>query len=371
MTREKALRTPEQVMRRNRTIRYWIFGSILLACAVLGPLLLRTPKQKSLPCFFGECDYFVPLRITAFSDANIPEVEIQIEDKTVLAKLDLGWDGGIALPTGMLSTLCNKTFVRRNSFFGIRGRTYESDIYELPEIRVGKMKVFPMRVEEESKEFTTDGVLEKGDERILEGRVGRAGWRVFRAFNLLLDCAHSTLIACDSLDTLRQNGYSVDLFAEAPLLLDRDSIDFEAMTERGPLRCVLDTGATWNFLNRDLDHQIQDHRSIDLDHLDGQPPEFNPHNEDLLSFNTNEGWDAKMFCVGERDFGSVYFLKMRSPLNFDAIIGMEFIESHLIFIDFRNQKIYFAPLPEERSSLVGLYHSIIKGGRKLMTRFTP
>ena len=53
-------------------------------------------------------------------------------------------------------------------------------------------------------------------------------------------------------------------------------------------------------------------------------------------------------------------MKMKSPLDLDAIIGMEFIEQHLIFIDFRKEKIYFSKLPEERSPLVRAYDFLEK-----------
>ena len=118
---------------------------------------------------------------------------------------------------------------------------------------------------------------------------------------------------------------------------------------------MLDTGATWNLLNKDIQNQNQSHRIIDLDHLNEEAPVFNLENENLLSFNPEDRWDAKTFQINGNEFGPVNFIKMKSPLGLDAIIGMEFIDNHLIFIDFRNEKIYFSKLPEERSLLVRAY----------------
>ena len=123
-------------------------------------------------------------------------------------------------------------------------------------------------------------------------------------------------------------------------------------TEAGPLRCVLDTGSTWNLLNKDLQDQSLDHRQIDLDHIHEKRPILNTENENLLTLNPEDCWDAKTFQINGKEFGPVDFMKMKSPLGLDAIIGMEFIEQHLIFIDFRNEKIYFSKLPEERSPLI-------------------
>ena len=329
-----------------------------MSCVLLGYLLLRTPEHinfLALPWFINDKSHFVPLAISGFSSGNIPQIEIKIEAKTIKSKVDLGWDGGIVLPKEVLHSLRRKSFIKKKSFFGMRGKSYESDIYELPDIQIGEMTIFPMWAEEKNDEFVKDGILTKGTEEIPEEHLGKAGWRVFKPFNLLLDCDHSIIIICDSLATAKQQGYPIDGFIEAPLLLDRDSIDFEVITEAGPLRCMLDTGSTWNLLNKKLQNPNHDHRLIDLDHLNGKPPEFNLQNEDLLSFNTKDHWETKIFQINKTEFGAMDFLKIQSPLGLDAIIGMEFIDEHLIFIDFRNEKIYFSKLPEERSPLVRAY----------------
>lgn len=357
MIKEKDLQRLVRVMRINK---YWlIILSVLLSC--VSYFLLRAPEYKNaleFLGFFDENHHFIPLRISRFSSGNIPEIEMQIEDKTIPSKVDLGWEGGVVLPVGMIDTLKNKSFLKKKAFFGIRGKSYESNIYELPNIRIGKMKFFSMWAEEESDAFVRDGVLKKGEREGLEEPLGRIGWCLFKSFNLLLDCDHCVMVMCDSLATARQQGYFVDAFVEAPLLLDRGTIDFEVMTEAGLLRCMLDTGSTWNILNKDLSNLGQEYGLIDLDHLNGKPPEFNPTNEDLLVFNPEDEWKTKIFQISGIEFGPLDFVKIQSPLGLDAIIGMEFIDNHLIFIDFRNEKIYFSKLPEERSLFKRAYDSI-------------
>jgi hypothetical protein len=249
----------------------------------------------------------------------------------------------------MIAALKNKQFIKKDLFFGVRGRTYESDVYELPKIRIGELSIFPVPAAEESSEFLKDATLKQKEGERSSDDSGKLGLYVFKSFNLLLDCAHFFLAACDSLDTLRKQGCSISTFVEAPLLLDRHSIDFEVMTQAGPLRCMLDTGCTGNMLNKNVEASDQDHMLIDLAHLHGKPPEFNPENKDLLVCNLEDEWEADPFQINGTEFGPVSFVKMQSPLGLDAVLGMEFIEDHLIFIDFSNKKIYFAKLPEERS----------------------
>lgn len=345
-------------MKTNKKTKRQALIAISLICGILSCFLFQKPFFKGpekAAGFFNEKNYFVPLKISAFSRANIPQLDVEIENKNISTKLDLGWGGGIRVPPEIFQTLKNKSFIRKEDSFGLRGKTYECSIYEVPEIHIGKMKIFPMRIAEENLEFVEDGILKKGERDIPEDSLGRLGWYVFAPFNVLIDCDHYAIVICDSLKTLEQQGYPIKTFTEAPLLLDRDSIDFEALTEAGPLRCVLDTGATWNLLNKDLQKQAQDHRHIDLDHTHGRLHEFNPENEDLLVFNTEERWETKTFQVSGQEFGPVNFVRMQSPVGLDAVLGMEFIDNHLIFIDFQNKKIYFSKLPEERSFLNRVY----------------
>lgn len=335
-----------------------VFVVALCICGVVGFYLLRTPYYRNLlemPGFFNEESHFVPLKISGFSRCNSPQIEVAIENHVIVSDIDLGWRGGVALPPTTLHHLHNKKYIGRYPFSGLRGKIYESDFYELPKIHIGKMKIFPMIAKEENLEFLEDSILKKGDQEISAKDIGRVGWHVFRPFNVLLDCKHSVIVMCDSLATLKEQGFPIDSFIEAPLLLDRDSIDFTVITEAGPLRCMLDTGSTWNLLNIDLQNQNQDHRIIRLDHVHEKAQKFNLQNENLLVFNLEDRWKVKTFQINGNEFGPVNFIKMKSPLDLDAIVGMEFIGNHLIFIDFRNEKIYFSKLPEERSLLVRAY----------------
>ena len=353
---EEQLLVLKQDMINRRSL--WSFIAALCICILAGFYLLRNPSYRNLlevPGFFNEKSHFVPLKISGFSRCNGPQIEVTIENYVILSEIDLGWRGGIALPPTTLNNLRNKTFIGRYPFCGLKGKIYESDVYELPQIQIGKMKIFPMKAKEENLEFVEDSILKNGNQDIPEKDQGRVGWHIFKSFNVLFDCEHSAVVMCDSLATLKEQGFPIDSFVEAPLLLDRDSIDFIVITEAGPLRCMLDTGSTWNLLNKDLQNQNQAHRIIDLDHIDREAPIFNLKNENLLAFNLEDCWDAKTFQINGNEFGPVNFVKMKSPLGLDAIIGMEFIDNHLIFIDFRNEKIYFSKLPEERSLLSRAY----------------
>ncbi len=169
---------------------------------------------------------------------------------------------------------------------------------------------------------------------------------MFYQFNLLVDCKHDLFALCDSLDSLKREGYLVNFFTEAPVVFDHGFIEFEAMTEAGLLHCILDTGATWNFLNKDLENEHNEATFI-ANKKNENLLFSNPENKDLLNFDFKETKMISSFKIGENEFGPLTFNYIRSPIPIDVILGMEFFHSHLVFIDFGNQKVYFYAYPED------------------------
>ncbi len=339
------------IARRNRKWYALIALVLLIICSVSG-FLLRDISQKdekmtSARLLTKRKTYFTPLKIHGFSSGDTPYLEMTIENKTVRAELDLGYGGMVCLPADMIKELNNKKFIERIQIRGFRGKKYENNLYEIEKMTAGPISFFPVKVEEINLEFERDGLL-LGEEDLLKSPVGKIGWYLFHHFNLLIDCKYSMCALCDSLETLKQQGYPTDAFTETPLLLDRRHIEFEAMTEAGPLRCVLDTGSTLNLLNKNLENGCNDHK-IFTD-KDGNQSFLNPENKDLMTFNLEDTQEFASFKIGEKEWGALTFNRITSPVPVNAIIGMEFIESALIFIDFSKHKIYFFEYPPEEEA---------------------
>jgi hypothetical protein len=341
-------------MKANRKRKLYAC-SVLIVC-MIGTLWLnlKKPTQDRIakPQLLTQATpYFVPLKIDRFSSEDIPHLKMEIEDKIVDVALDIGYDGIISLPADIIKDLKTKKFIRRKRAFGCRGKTYESDFYEVAKAHIEHMSFYPVFVEETNPEFEYDAHL--AGEKTLEN-FGRIGWDLFRNFNLLIDCEHSKIALCDGLETLKKQGYPVVSFIEIPLLLDRGLIEFEAETEKGVLRCMLDTGATWNMLNKDLDHpESNNHMIFTL--RDGDQSSLNPENKDLLKYDPNDDEQVfSSFKIGGKKFGPIAFDRIKSPMAIDAIIGMEFVRSTLIFIDFFNKKIYFLKNSPEKKDVADL-----------------
>ena len=336
--------------KRNRKLYGLIAIVLLTICGWVFFLFKNGPqKDDGVITRTKEKGYFLPLKIQGYSSADLPYLEVAIGDKTIKAILDLGYTGMLSLPFDFVKEIEEKKWVKRVRTFGASGKTYENDVYEVKKIEIETLSFSPVKIVDERLESIQDGLLfREGDisEDHPSEQFGKIGWELFWNFNLLIDCKHSTIALCDSLDTLKQQGYPVDSFMETPLLPDSNSVEIEALTEKGSLRCVLDTGATWNLLNKDLENGSNSHRIFTTHAVDQSS--LNPKNEDLLIYDPDEFQEFSSFKVSGKELGPQTFDLIKSPVPVDAFIGMEFFHSTLVFVDFANSKVYFYPYPEEK-----------------------
>ena len=148
---------------------------------------------------------------------------------------------------------------------------------------------------------------------------------LFNQYTLFLDLDHSTITICDSIETFREKGnHLLSTFTKIPFLDDRNLIEFIAMSPDGPLRCFLDSGCTFNHIN--------------VENLDNKPLDEMVQNEENFV-------DYLTFQIEGKDFGPITFrpFPIKLPIHIEAILGMEFLSEHLVFIDFKNRYIYIAP----------------------------
>jgi hypothetical protein len=152
---------------------------------------------------------------------------------------------------------------------------------------------------------------------------GRLGWELFYDVNLLVDIKNSKIAICDSLDTLKKQGYAIETFVRTPLILKQGLVEFEAKTPEGILVCMLDTGSTYNL----LDSEVAEGKSIERAIWDS---------DNFLEYSS--------FQIDGCDFGPVAFRRfpLRLPIHIEAILGMEFFRDHLVFLDFSEGYVYFA-----------------------------
>ena len=269
--------------------------------------------------------YFEWIPIHRFSSFRLPILTIEIAGKTLLVGLDLGLSGEASIAQNILSEIDKKEFLQSHTTYGLRGTKYSTNIYKLPEIRIGGKVFLNSRVEEENIKFLEDATVISASDDVEYEQMqieGRLGWEIFQPTNLFLDLRNCKMAFCDSCVSLRREGYAIETFTKVPLLLDRREIEFTAITSNGPLRCLLDTGSTWNVLHTA------------------------PKNEETIEqMAQQEKVLIPGFQIGEIPLSNIAFkpLPVVLPIQIGAILGMDFFFEHQIFIDFTNSVIYISP----------------------------
>lgn len=280
------------------------------------PLIAQKKKKNG--------SYFQCITLTKFTPAEIPCILVRVGDKTVSSELDLGFRGHFCFSEDFIETIPDKVYLGTKKTVGFKGKTYEKKMYRIPFIQIGETMFSDPLILEEQDQFVMDATMIKKDHEPSPSESGRVGWEIFQLVNLFLDLRNFKIAVCDSLSTLEDKEYSVGSFVQAPLLLDRGLVEFEIETQDGILRCLLDTGSTWNLINQ----------KVPLDQESIEDPIWNPKNH--LEFPE--------FSFGGKKFGAVRFrpLPIELPFHIDAVLGMEFLEEHLVFLDFKNKQIYIA-----------------------------
>lgn len=298
---------------------YFLITFIILSISTISFLYYNKKQQKKE----GRVSFFVPVPISKFSDIQTPCVEVQIEDTVFTMAIDLGMRGVFSMFTPLLDQIPSKQLVQTKPMYGIRGAEYHTHVYEIPKASFGKIVLTAPIIQDESVEWQKDSIIVPEGEMPSPSDVsGRIGWPVFSTHNLLLDTKHSKIAFCDSLETLKEQGYAVEHFIQAPFSTERGLIEFTVETSNGLLLCVLDTGCTWNIVNKALKEDQSFEQAA-----------FDPEN--VIEYPS--------FKIGKIEFGPIYFrgLPIKIPIHVEAILGMEFIRNGLIFIDFSKNTIYF------------------------------
>jgi hypothetical protein len=269
-----------------------------------------------------DSSFFAPIPIVKLSATDSPCIQVQIEDKVCFFDIDLGFQGDLSISSSLIDQISEKSFAGTRSTFSFTGEECTNKLYFFPEIKIGSLTVFKPRVHEANDEFYYKAVIVKDGGQPSPKEAGTLGWELFYNFNLLLDCKNSKIACCDSIETLKQQGFLIETYAKIPFSLERGVIEFSAKTENGPLRCILDTGCTFNILNRQIEGDVTE-----------------------ILFNDKHQISCPSLKVDELDFGPLVFrpLSIKSPAQIEALLGMEFIKQHTIFIDFKHKTIYISP----------------------------
>lgn len=257
------------------------------------------------------------------SDAHIPCLQAKIEGIPFIAELDMGYDGVLILPKNILEQLTKKYDAGTVVSTGIKGKKYETPVFTIPKLHIENLTLVNFPAEESSLEFERDASLRTKKNLDLSSTTARVGWQAFLGTVVLIDLSKSIAICCDSLETLKERGYPVDQFVSTSILLSEKCIEFEANIGNRLAKCLLDTGCTLNFI----------HTDSPASDVVSEKPEF-------CSIDLAHPLPPIMLSIGGQHLGPCVFHQMQLLFGFEAILGVDFLETHIVCIDLINKKIH-------------------------------
>jgi hypothetical protein len=308
-----------------RTRRSLLYVLLFLGVSCGGVWTFSLSKKK-LPLVLQQRkpSFYIPSSVTTGFSNHLPYVNISIENQSFLVALDLGFDGMACLFEKYIDPLSTKALIGERSVWGVQGTSDRKKIYKIPSLAIGDLVFNDLSLEEDSLILSSEGIIVVGNKGLHPPELGKVGWKLFKSVVLFLDLGHSLIGMGDSIETLEAQGYPLESFTKTPLLSNRNLLEIDVLTSNGPLRCCLDTGCTFNFINR-----------------------ANTLNEPLDIFVSNKQNNVtfSFFRIGGKDFGetSFYPLPIQLPIHIEAALGMKFFTDHQVILDFKNGYVYFAP----------------------------
>jgi hypothetical protein len=262
--------------------------------------------------------YFFPIPVIRFDYARRPCVSLTIDQQEVSAIVNLGLEAQFSISPEIISTVNDLKCIGLQKMCEIRGVFREQKLYDMAQIMINPI-IFSHPIVCESLEIMEEEAqLIRGDMPFTR-EFAAIGWKCFKETNILFDLSKPQLAFCDSIGTLKKYGCEIKRFTKVPFYLNRGIVEIEAICRGKMARYMLDTGATWNIVS-----------------------------------TTHRNWPTKEYPlryaplqIGDQDFGviPVHIVPNRFPVFVEFILGMDFFEKHIVFLDFSEGYAYFQKVP--------------------------
>ncbi len=287
---------------------------LILLCSLLVSLGVGVYLRK--PSVPQRC-IRLPVRFFPFVDR--PRIKVEIENKIYSLLVDLGSSHPIDLHAKAISAIRNKKTLGSSNYIGVRGKSYPTQAFQLPQIKLSSVAINGLVGFEENLDFLNDAktwqsssfwsrVKDQIERLVLDGRMG---WTIFQKNVVLFDFPHSALIVAKDIGSLNEVlNYSLSSFTKSPFDLQACGIILQIETDLGIQKFLLDTGATCSVVKASL-----------------------------FTESTSSPYVTNRLKIGNIDFGpwKFHLLEYLDQNQYDGILGVDFFKSHEICLDFLNQ----------------------------------
>lgn len=262
----------------------------------------------------------IPVSFFPFVDR--PLIKVEIENKKYSLLVDLGSSHPIDLHKKSMEEIKNKKFLEVSKYVGMRGKTYPTQAFQLPQVRLLNLVIEGLVGFEENLDFLKDaktwqsssiwGQFKDQLDRLTVD--GRMGWTIFNDGTVFFDFPHSALVIAKDLNTLiGKGGYPLDEFERVPFELQKWGLVLSVKTDMGNQKFLLDTGVTCSLIRASL-----------------------------FSEKLKAPYVSEQLKIGNVDLGSWKFrlTEYNDEMECDGILGIDFFKRHEIYLDFHNQIAY-------------------------------
>jgi|JI10StandDraft_1071094.scaffolds.fasta_scaffold08437_2 hypothetical protein len=287
---------------------------LLMVVAVLSAAL-------GLKIYLAESDYtVVPVGL---SSADLPFVEVFVEEKPYFIAIDLGSFQELELFSTLLEP-ATKTFCGVDQWTNYKGIEYHCLKYLLPKVKIGSLTFKKVAATASIPGRERDSTIWENPtaRELYPNTVGSLGRNFFKKKSILLDMQNSRMVLTSGVKKIEKAGYNLDLFLKLPFTESSLGIVLDVETDLGKKRLLLDTGFTYTMLHEFLYPEKGEKKRCS-------------HDLPILT--------SHLFGINDVDFGEqdLHFIKMARELEaVDGMIGMDFIKNHVIYIDFPRKILY-------------------------------
>jgi hypothetical protein len=225
--------------------------------------------------------------------------------------LDLGANNCLTLQKEVVEALQDKESCGTSFWSDFQGNDYLSQSYLIPRMHISGVAVERLIANTANPYFEERGSLIGGKrmrvETIRQGSIGREG---MMGVNWFFDLRRAAAYMVSDVSLLKESGYSVDRFVRVPFCMEQVGIVFDAVTDVGPKRFLLDSGASYSLLRSSTEES------------------------DPLTLHVR---------LGTKEIGDLEFVPFSPPSfasSIDGILGANFLEACVLFLDFHKQEAY-------------------------------
>lgn len=276
----------EEYQKDSKYLKYLIpfFIVVVLGIGVLLWHPFSAGYYSSVAVTFGKYDY--------------PFITTELQNQSSALAVDIGSRFPLALRRKTLDGILDKQAHGTITVNNIDGQKCEALSYLIPKLKVGNLMLKNV-IAHESQEEGYDAL----------------GQFLGGEFNFLVDFPHSRIIACDTFSKLQEKKLAGKHWVRIPFEMHRSGIILNIDTDSGTRKLAINTTCTFTHLRSSL-------------------------------ISSGQFSVSSSFGLGGKQFGNIVFRSIDLPeglSGIDGFIGVDFLRTHAIYIDYKNKIAYIEP----------------------------